>query len=237
MTELEIKGWNETSFLDWDGKVVSTLYVGGCNFRCPFCHNYRLVEAPNEFATIPQTKIKEFLISHRDFIDGICLTGGEPCLYFKNGLPEFLAEIKALGFLIKLDTNGAEPECLRQLLANKLIDYIAMDIKAPLDPVYNKMIGVEADLAKIRQSIALIVNSGIDHEFRTTVVPKWLGKAEIEAIARTVSGGRRLVLQQFVPAKSWDVAWRDLKPYSVEELHSLVGAAQVIMPRTSARGI
>jgi pyruvate formate lyase activating enzyme len=237
MTALEIKGWNETSFLDWDGKVVSTLYVGGCNFRCPFCHNFRLVETPNEFATIPQEKIKEFLISHRDFIDGICLTGGEPCLHYNHGLPEFLAEIKALGFLVKLDTNGAEPECLRQLLAAKLIDFIAMDIKAPLDPVYNDLIGGQADLDKIRQSIDLIIKSGIDHEFRTTVVPKWLGKAEIEAIARAVAGGQQLVLQQFVPAKSWAEALRQLKPYTAEEIKSLVSAAQAIMPRTKARGI
>lgn len=237
MPALEIKGWNETSLLDWDGKVVSTLYVGGCNFRCPFCHNYRLVETPNEFATIPPETIKEFLVGHRDFIDGICLTGGEPCLYFKNGLPEFLAEIKALGLLVKLDTNGAEPECLRRLLADKLVDYIAMDIKAPLDQAYNKLVGLTAELDKIRRSIALIIGSGVDHEFRTTVVPKWLGKAEIEAIARVVSGGRRLVLQQFVPEKSWAVELRELKPYSAAEIQALVSAAQAVMPRTSARGV
>ena len=185
---MEIKGFQETSFLDWDGKIVSTLYVAGCNFRCPFCHNSGLIERPQEYATIPQERIDNFLTERKDFIDGICLTGGEPTLYKDQGLFEFLEHIKDLGLKIKLDTNGTDPECLDQLIAKKLVDYMAMDVKGPLDQRYDRLSGVKTDLAKIEQSIKLIRESGLPYEFRTTVVPTLLDVPDIKDIAQSLAG-------------------------------------------------
>jgi pyruvate formate lyase activating enzyme len=234
---LTIKGWNETSLLDWDGKIVTTLYVGGCNFRCPFCHNFQLVESPDSLPTISVETIEAYLLAHRDFIDGICLTGGEPCLYKKSGLLDFLQQIKELGFLIKLDTNGADPDCLAVLCQQKLVDYLAMDIKAPLDKTYEKLTAVTIDLQKISASIKLIINSGIAYEFRTTVVPPWIGEKEISAIAKSITGASSWVLQQFVPANCWAEDLRRQQPYSEPEFNHLVAAAQLILPTTRVRGI
>jgi len=234
--ELEIKGFIETSFLDWDGKIVSTLYVAGCNFRCPFCHNAGLIEKPREYETIPLERIERFLLEHKNFIDGICLTGGEPCLHKNAGLLEFMRRIKSLGFLIKLDSNGTDPECLKMALDEKLADYIAMDIKGPLDERYYRLSGVKTDLNKIKQSIKIIMESGVPYEFRTTVVPTLLGTKEIEDIARELAGARKFVLQQFAPGHAWDEALRSVKPHSREKIEEMAAAARPHINNVMIRG-
>lgn len=224
--DLEIKGFIETSFLDWDGKVVSTLYVAHCNFHCPFCHNFGLIEDPKQYETIPLERIEKYLLEHKDFIDGICLTGGEPCMHKNRGLFEFLHRIMDLGFGIKFDSNGTDPECLEKVIGKKLADYIAMDIKGPLDERYDKLSGVKTDLEKIKRSIKIIIDSGLPYEFRTTVVPGLLGAKEMEDLARQIAGAKKFVLQQFVARNCWDESLRDKNPYDrkkLEELRDIIG--------------
>jgi pyruvate formate lyase activating enzyme len=234
---LEVKGFTESSFLDWDGKVVSTLYVANCNFRCPFCHNSGLIETPDAYTTIPMKKIEDFITERKDFIDGICLTGGEPCLHKNKGLFEFLKRIKSLGFRIKFDTNGFDPECLRKIIDQKLVDYIAMDIKGPLDKRYDKLSGIKTDLQKIKASIKLIMESGIDYEFRTTLIPTLLDDKDVKDIARSIAGAKKFVIQQFVPQHTWDESLRDVKPHAKEKIEETIHAAKEFVANTLARGV
>lgn len=234
---LEIKGFIETSFLDWDGKLVSTIFLPFCNFRCSFCHNSGLVENPDSFETIPLSRVTNYLLEHRDFIDGICLTGGEPCLHKDQGLFDFMQQIKDLGFQIKIDTNGTDPDCLKKIVKQKLVDYIAMDLKGPLDERYDRLAGIKTDLNKIRQSIGLIDKSEIPYEFRTTVVPTLLDLKDIEDIAKSIEGLKKFVLQQFVANNTWDESLRGIKPYSREKLEEMVEAAKRYVLATSLRGV
>ncbi|NQU18035.1 MAG: anaerobic ribonucleoside-triphosphate reductase activating protein [Candidatus Saganbacteria bacterium] len=234
--ELEIKGFIETSFLDWDGKVVSTLYVPHCNFHCPFCHNYGLIEDPKQYETIPIEKIENYLKGYKDFIDGICLTGGEPCMHKNRGLFDFLHRIKDLGFGIKFDSNGTDPECLKRVIEEKLADYIAMDIKGPLDVRYDKLSGVKTDLEKIKKSIEIIMKCGLPYEFRTTIVPTLLGSKEMRDIAEYLSGAKKFILQQFAPKNSWDESLRGIKSYEREKLEELQNIVKPFVANVLIRG-
>jgi pyruvate formate lyase activating enzyme len=234
--DLEIKGFIETSFLDWDGKVVSVIYVPYCNFRCPFCHNFGLIKDPQSYESIPSERIKKFLVDRRDFIDGICLTGGEPCLHKGRGLFKFMRRIKDLGFQIKFDTNGTSPELLDKLFNDRLVDYIALDIKGPLDERYDRLSGVKTDLDIIKQSIRIIIEKGVPYEFRTTVVPTLLDTKDIEDIARSVAGAGKFVLQQFTAEHTWDESLREVIPYPREKLEEMVEACKPFVPNTVIRG-
>ncbi|MFC1767573.1 anaerobic ribonucleoside-triphosphate reductase activating protein [Candidatus Margulisiibacteriota bacterium] len=235
--DLEIKGFIETSFIDWDGKVVSTLYVPLCNMKCPFCHNSGLVEKPGQYATIPIEHIKGFLLKHKDFVDGICLTGGEPFMHKDRGLFEFIGMIKDLGFKVKLDTNGTDPDALKKAIDGKLVDYVAMDIKAPFDDRYHKLCGKKIDLHKIKESAAVIMKSGILYEFRTTVVPDLLSTKDIEDIARGLRGAQKFVLQQFAPENTWDESLREARPYPKEKLEEMAEASKPYIKNTLIRGV
>lgn len=237
MAELQIKGFLETSFIDWDGKIVSVVYVPLCNFHCPFCHNSGLVKDPQIYETIAAEKIEKYLLEHKDFIDGVCITGGEPCLHEGSGLFEFMRKIKDLGFQIKLDTNGTMPEVLGKAIAEKLIDFIAMDIKGPLDGRYDKLSGVKTDIGKIKESIRIIKEGNVPYEFRMTVIPTLLGKKEIEAAAKYLAGAKLFILQQFDPKNTWDEALRTVKPYSKEELYGMAEAARAFIKDVRVRGV
>ena len=234
---LEIRGFIEISFLDWDGKVVSTVFVPYCNFRCPFCYNVDLIKNPQSLDLAGIEQIEKYLLEHKDFIDGICLTGGEPCVHKDKGLFDFMRLIRKHGFAIKLDTNGADPDCIKKAIEEKLVRYIAMDIKGPLDQRYDRLSGVKTDLSKIKESIKTIMQSGIDYEFRTTVVPTLLDKKDIEDIATGIKGAKKFVLQQFVPKDALDKALKQVTPYSKNELLDMVSAAQQFVPNTILRGI
>ncbi|MFA6548792.1 MAG: anaerobic ribonucleoside-triphosphate reductase activating protein [Candidatus Margulisiibacteriota bacterium] len=234
--DLVIKGFHETSFIDWDGKIVSVVYVGSCNMRCSFCHNSGLVLHPQNYETIPLEKIENFLMERKDFIDGICLTGGEPCLHKEKGLFEFLRRVKALGLLIKIDTNGTDPACLKEIIQQKLADYFAMDIKAPLDEKYAQLTGVKINLDFIRQSITILMHSGLPYEFRTTVVPGMLDTEDIKKIAAAIAGAEKFVLQQFSPENCWDESLRSVVPYGIEKLTEMRTAAGQYVSNTVLRG-
>lgn len=197
-----IKGFLETSFIDWPGCLCSVVFLGGCNFRCPFCHNHPLVLAPQSFATIPLDHVLKRLGEMRPWLGGVCVTGGEPTL--APELAELLRTFKAAGVLVKLDTNGTRPAVLEQLLAEGLVAMVAMDVKAPLDQAkYDTCTGVGVDLAAIRQSIECIKSSGLPHQFRMTVLPRLHTEADIRAWRDTLAGSP-LKLQNFNPQSPLD---------------------------------
>ena len=233
---LEIRGLIECSLLDWDGKIVCTAFLPHCNFRCPFCHNSGLILNPGEYDAVTEEAVEKYMLDHKNFIDGICLTGGEPCLHRDKGLFEFLERIKGHGFLVKLDTNGTSPECIGRGIEKKLIDYIAMDVKAPLDERYEKLSGVKTDIEKIKRSISLIMGSGLPYEFRTTVVPGLLEEKDIEDLARCIAGADKFVLQQFTPGHTWDESLRSVKPYPKEKLEAMAAAARNHVKKVLIRG-
>jgi pyruvate formate lyase activating enzyme len=234
---LEIKGFLLTSFIDWDGKIVSVVFLPNCNFHCPFCHNAGLISHPQNYETIPEERVLRYLAEHRDFLDGICVTGGEPSLHKDQGLFEFMRKVKQAGFAIKFDTNGSDPDCLRSLIEQKLIDYIAMDIKGPLDERYDKLAGVKVSLPKIKASIKLIRESGLPYELRTTVVPTLLDEQDIVDLARQLTGESSWVLQQFIAQNASDESLRGLPSYTPEKLKIMLAKVRELVPQARIRGI
>ncbi|MFH1855975.1 MAG: anaerobic ribonucleoside-triphosphate reductase activating protein [Candidatus Omnitrophota bacterium] len=234
---IEIKSFIRNSLLDWEGKIVSTVYIGGCNFRCPFCHNRELVLSPENLKTIETEEVLNYLNKNKIFVDGVCVTGGEPCL--NEDLPEFLKQFKSTGMLVKLDTNGSYPERLKKIIDAGLVDYIAMDIKSSLEEVpYLKSCGIinTAILPEVKKSIELIMSCGIDYEFRTTVVPLLHTKEEILQIAKAVSGAKKLAIQNFSNHETLDPEFKTIKPYSLEELEKLSEGIKVYVQKCVIRG-
>lgn len=233
--DIEIKGMLESSFLDWDGKIVATLYLPNCNFKCPFCHNWELIETPEKFDTIPIVEIVRHLISNQDFLDDVCITGGEPTIY--SGLPGLIEQIREIGLSVKLDTNGTNPDVLLELMDDGLINYIAMDVKAPLDERYNKLAGCKVDIEVIKESINIIMNSKLDYEFRTTVVPKFLTQEDISALVSQIAGAKKYVFQQFVPKNARNAELRKTTPYPNDLLRSMQKLAENEIKSVTIRGL
>jgi pyruvate formate lyase activating enzyme len=210
--------------IDWEGMIITTLYVSGCNFRCPFCYNTELVVKPHSLPVISEEKILSFLLERKPFLDGICLSGGEPTLF--SDVTIFLKKIKSKNFKIKLDTNGSKPEKLREIIEQNLVDYIAMDIKNSLDiDAYIKTIGSRKEqiIDTIKKSINLVMNSGIDYEFRTTVVPGFHDTENIVNIAREIEGAQKYILQKFIQSEEMlDPCLRDVQPYSEEKMNTIL---------------
>ena len=217
--------------------VVSTLYVGGCNFRCSFCYNVDLVINSKQFSEIPERDILNFLLERKDFIDGICLTGGEPTIY--ADLSQLLSKIKNYNLKIKLDTNGSNPDRLAIIIERELIDFVAMDIKSCLQSEeYKKVSGItdEKIITNIKKSIDIIKNSEIDYEFRTTVVPVFHDVATIEEIAREIKGARKYVLQNFITTeKLLDNRLATINPYSTLQMGELKRIAESYVERCIVR--
>jgi len=229
---ISIKQMIETSLIDWEGKIVSTLYVPSCNFRCPYCYNCDLILHPENFPDISQREINNYLLERKDFIDGICMSGGEPTLY--PDLSAYFKGIKDKGFLIKLDTNGTNPKLLKNLIDFGLVDYIALDIKSSLDfKNYFKAAGIKDKMMmeRVKDSIELIMNSKIDYEFRTTIVPLLHSEETIIKIARYISGAKKYVLQNFSPLeKTLEPSFQKIKPYSDEKIQDLSEKTKKYVP-------
>lgn len=206
MSKPQIKGFIETSLCDWDGLISSVVFLPGCNFRCPFCQNAELVLDPESLPSVGFDHVSEYLKAQSSWIDGVVLTGGEPTIW--GGLSELAGAIKDLGFAVKLDTNGTCPDEIAGLIDRGLVDFIAMDIKAPLDERYERAAGVPVDLEKIRRSIEMVLGLKGAHEFRTTLVPGFVGEEEVALMAEAVEGTDRYALQRFVPDNSLDKALR-----------------------------
>jgi pyruvate formate lyase activating enzyme len=218
--DFPIKGFLETSFVDWPGKIASVVFLPRCNFRCPYCHNYELVIDHDQFPTVPFDHIIEKLRYYRGWIDGVCITGGEPTLL--PALPELITRIKQEQMLIKLDTNGSHPHVLKSLINAHLVDYIAMDVKAPLDrKSYARCCGVAVDLAQILESVNLLRENLIPYEFRVTVAPTFLDGDDLMRLAHQIKGARRLILQQFSPVHTLDPRCRQIAPYGESHLRMM----------------
>ena len=211
-----IKGFLETSFIDWPGKLCAILFVGGCNFRCPFCHNHPLVLAPEGMETIAFTEIMSRLAARKNWLAGVCISGGEPTL--SPGLPKMIARLKAEGWAIKLDTNGSRPDVLAQLLADNLLDMVAMDVKTVLvQDKYERCAGCPVDLGAIRKSIYLLRHSTIPHEFRMTIAPGLHTEEDIAAWAKQFDRTRsRLTLQNFNPKTTLDALFEKEQGFAPE---------------------
>ena len=186
-------GIEKLSLVDFDGYVACTLFTGGCNYRCPFCHNFPLIKKQ---PTISLGEIFDYLNKRKKMLDAVVITGGEPTLH--NELPEVIKQIKEFGFIIKLDTNGTNPKMLKDLIDNKLIDYVAMDIKSSIE-TYHIVTGVDNPLLnKIKESINILKTSNIDYEFRTTLVKEYHNINTINDIKELIKGSKKLFLQKFV---------------------------------------
>ncbi len=217
---MRILGFIETSLVDWDKKVASVIFLGGCNFNCPFCHNYPLVQDSPKTKPIEWEKIKEKLIKKRKWIDGVVLSGGEPMMH-----PEIfglLIKIKELGFETKIDTNGFFPYPLKEAIELGLVDSVAMDIKTTLDEKYDKACGRKMYLVVIERTIKLLKECGIDYEFRTTLVPGIVSPDDIVKIARKIAPVKRYAIQQFVPKNARSARFRTKKPYKKEEVDKIL---------------
>ncbi|HID25004.1 MAG TPA: anaerobic ribonucleoside-triphosphate reductase activating protein [Thermoplasmata archaeon] len=232
--QVKIKGFLKSSLVDWDGYVTAVVFLPRCNLRCPMCHNHEIVLTPESYPDVPGKEIERYLMENNDFIDGVVITGGEPTIY--GDLPDFCRWLKSLGSLIKLDTNGTHPEMIKHLIDEKLIDYIAMDVKAPLhEDVYNVASGCAVDVSSIRRSINVIMSSYVEYEFRTTVVPSFLTAEDVVKIAETVSGAKRFVLQQFNPKNTLDPKLREVEPYSSEELENIANRCKPFVSKVKVR--
>lgn len=193
-----IKGVQKTTLVDFSPHVAATVFLGGCCFRCGFCHNPELVVGHESLPTTSEDELFEFLKSREGFIDGVCVSGGEPTV--NKELPEFLKKIKALGLKVKLDTNGTNPEMLRELINSKILDKVAMDIKGKPED-YDEITGVKVDISKIKESVEILKNSDIDYEFRITLLPDYHSQEDLITIGEWLKGAKLMVLQKFENVK------------------------------------
>jgi len=198
-----IGGLEKMTLLDYPGQLAAIVFTKGCNFRCHFCYNPLLVWPDREtdekkyektYSAFSEDEFFLFLESRKGKLDGVVISGGEPTLH--SDLPEFIKKIRALGYKIKLDTNGTNPKMLAKLLAENLLDYIAMDIKVPL-ATYEKVVGVKVNCQDLEKSVKMIVDSGLPHEFRTTVVPGLIKLSDFESMGKSIKGGDAWYLQKF----------------------------------------
>lgn len=229
---MDFSGMEKLSLLDYDNHIVATLFYAGCDFRCPFCHNSSLVINPNNAPKIPWKDILDYLSKRKDILDAICITGGEPTLM--PDLEEKLRDIKELGYPIKLDSNGSRPEVLKKLIGEKLVDYIAMDIKNSPSK-YALTIGTtNFDLKTISESIALIMSSGIDYEFRTTSILEYHSLKDFEEIGKWLKGAKRYFIQCYIDNK--DCIKHGLRALSKEKALEAKALLENYIQEVSLRG-
>jgi pyruvate formate lyase activating enzyme len=230
---MKLGGFQKTSLLDYPDTISAIIWTIGCNFRCPFCYNKDLVLS--NVGTIPEEEILGFLINRKGLLEGLVISGGEPLM--QKDVLEFVEKVKKIGYLIKIDTNGMFPEKLKELIGKKLIDYIAMDVKAPKNK-YDKLSGVKTDIKKIEKSIEIIRNSAPDYEFKTTFTPKLLKKEDIISIAKWLKGSKRFYLQQFKnDAILVSTQLQNYEPYSKEILIETLNEIKSYFEKCDVRGI
>ncbi|MFA6680097.1 MAG: anaerobic ribonucleoside-triphosphate reductase activating protein, partial [Candidatus Methanomethylophilaceae archaeon] len=225
-----------TTLLDWDGYVACTIYLAGCDFRCPYCHNRDLVLHPDTLDEMDLEKIYKYIEDNSDFLDGVVISGGEPTL--NKELPFLIKQLRSLGMKIKIDTNGYHPEVLDDIIGAGLVDKVAMDIKAPLTKErYSAVTGQDIDPEKIRKSIGIIMNSGIDYEFRTTVAPILIKPEDIESICREIKGAKCYCIHQFRPKICLDDRLEVLDPYKESVVLGMGETAKRFVRDVKIKGI
>lgn len=228
-----VNGFQKLTILDYPGKVACIVFTPGCNFRCPFCHNASLVTHIDKEAYIDVSEVLEYLKKRQGLLDGVVITGGEPLL--QDGIEDFIAQIKDLGYSVKLDTNGSFPEKLISMVEKGLVDYVAMDIKNS-KAGYGETVGVEKfDILPIERSVEFLLQNKVDFEFRTTVVDGFHTLDDIQDIVVWIKGTHKYFLQNFVD--SGDLIKPDLKPVSVDLLKEMQRKASETIPTVEIRGI
>jgi len=214
---VEIGGLQKVTLIDYPGRIAATVFLCGCNFRCPWCYSSELV-LPEKIKKQPRISEKDFfnfLKERKELLEGVVICGGEPTVH--KDLPVFLKKIKKLGYLVKIDTNGSNPGMLKKLIDEKLIDYVAMDIKAPKEK-YNEAAGATVDIEKIQESIDALKKGEVDYEFRSTILPKIHTGKDVANIAKWIQGAKIYYLQQFRPDKTLDPKYKKCKPFNQKEL-------------------
>jgi len=215
-------GFTPFTLIDYPGKTAALVYTIGCNFRCPYCHNPELVdETVKEIYS--DDFVLDFLKTRQGMLGGLAITGGEPTMHGED-LKSFIKKVKGLGFPVKLDSNGTDPDTLKSFIDEGLIDYIAMDIKGPLS-MYHEIVGRPVDVEKIQKSIELIKTSGLQYEFRTTVIKALLSPEDIEESAKLISGAEQYFLQKFIPTKILNPQFKRKVTYTDEEFENLQSIA------------
>ena len=210
-----IGGFQKFSLIDYPGKICAIVFTQGCNFRCPYCYNPELVDPQKFTPSFPEKDVFSFLKKRKGQLDAVEITGGEPTL--QKDLLAFLEKIKAMGFLVKLDSNGSSPDIIQEIVQRGAVDYLAMDIKAPLER-YQEITRSQVNPNDIQRTIKIIMNSDLDYEFRTTIVKSQLSPKDLLKIAQLIKGAKTYVLQKFVPSKTLDPSFKKETSYSDEEL-------------------
>ncbi|MHB8908264.1 MAG: anaerobic ribonucleoside-triphosphate reductase activating protein [Syntrophales bacterium] len=229
---MKIGGIQRLSLIDYPGKIGATVFTQGCNFRCPYCHNPDLVD-PAQYGTIvPEEQVLSFLNKRLGKLEAVTVTGGEPTIH--EDLGRFLETLKGMGYLIKLDTNGSDPDMLERLIRKRLVDYLAMDIKGPLNR-YGEIASVKTDTANILKSIELITTSRIEHEFRTTVVRSQIDVQDLLTVAGLICKSSVYVLQPFVSANVLNRAFLAESSYSPLEFSAIRERLKDELPRVIIR--
>ncbi len=228
---MKISGLQKLTLLDYPGKMACTVFTYGCNFRCGFCHNALLVTEENS-DNISEDEFFSFLKKRQGILEGVCISGGEPTL--QPDLREFITKVRSLGYAVKLDTNGTNPRLLKSLIDENLLDYVAMDIKHSPDK-YDFICGCEVDIDSIKESVSIIIDSGIDHEFRTTTVREYHTAEDFDAIAEWIKGDSKYFLQHF--EDSGNLIGDNLSPLNQEEMTAYAEAIRNKVPNVALRGV
>jgi len=229
-----IKGFIRNTLIDWEGRIASEIFLPGCNFRCPYCHSPHLVVSPNTLEEIPFYSVREYLKENRAWVDSIVISGGEPTIHPE--LESLASEFKSIDVAVKIDTNGSNPKMLASLIDKRLVDFISMDVKAPLDEKYSQVAGVPVDLSLIGESIALLLSNKVDYEFRTTVCSLFTDEEDIIKIAKTLAGAKKYVLQEFRGGNCLDPALNTYRSFTRDELKEIARSASMYVGNCFLRG-
>ncbi|HAG11518.1 MAG TPA: anaerobic ribonucleoside-triphosphate reductase activating protein [Desulfotomaculum sp.] len=227
-----IGGYTRFSLIEYPGRICAVIFTKGCNFKCPYCHNPELVKSDPRQTPALELEVLDFLKRRQGKLDGVVVTGGEPTI--QANLIPFLEKIKKIGYPVKLNTNGSLPSVLKNIISLELVDYVAMDIKAPFDK-YCSVTNSLVDLKKILQSISLIINSRLDYEFRTTLVKSLLTPEDILEISKTIKGAKLYILQKFVPSKLLDPKFLKEETYNDEELINIAKQLEEFVEKCMVR--
>jgi pyruvate formate lyase activating enzyme len=230
---MQIHGFNKSTLLDYPRHLAATIFLGGCNMRCPFCHNASLVLRPGSQPTLPEEEVLAYLAKRKNILEGVCITGGEPTLY--PDLPDFIHKVKELGFKVKLDTNGTNPSMLKRLSEQNLLDYVAMDIKNSLEH-YGTTAGIPSfDLEPIKESVSFLISGTLDYEFRTTIVRELHSKEDMHSIGKWLTGAKAYYLQSY--KDSGDILSPGLSAPDKEALLEYEKILSMYLNNVSLRGI
>ncbi len=228
-----ILGLQKTTLLDYPGKIASTIFTGGCNFKCPFCHNSELVIVPQDAYAYSEEEVFSHLQAKKKILDGVCITGGEPTL--QKDLLEFAKKVKDLGLLVKLDTNGTNPAVIRKMIEQGLVDYIAMDIKQCQEKYNDIACMNNFDIQPILDSVSILKEGAVDYEFRTTIMKECHFASDMEAIGKWLVGANAYFLQSY--KESEQVMNPIFSAHDIDTLNQFVEILKDYVPNTSLRGV